>query len=242
MANDWRKKKKIVQETPKQKPLIPQKDTNNLHYISFSFRYFKEYRYFGVGNQDASWFANLYDRLKDISGKTGALIDNKKEREDYRLHPIDWNATSCPISIDDLDLPKNIVDNAKEDFIWQFQISKGTGRVVGFFNEDYSIFYIVLLDPKHNLQPSKDFGYAVDETQCALTEYEKIQMALHELETKRKKCKHTEQCPISDLERYLNTGEFYVRIEPELAAEFIKQIKNGTFIDAFNDFLLNSLD
>lgn len=241
MANDWRKKKSIVKETPTQKPLIPQRDTNNLKYISFSFRYFKESDFFGVGDQHASWFANLYDRLKDLSGKTGALIDNKKERNDYRLHPIDWDARGCPITIEDLGLPKYIVDNAEDDFIWQFQISKGKGRVVGFFNEDYSIFYIVLLDPKHNLQPSKDFEYAVDETQSSLTDYEKIQTALHELETKRKSCNQTDRCPISDLEHYVDTKDFYVRIDPDLAAAFNKLIENGTFIEKFNTFLLSSL-
>lgn len=29
------------------------------------------------------------------------------------------------------------------------------------FNEETSFFYIVLLDPKHNIQPSRDYGYAV---------------------------------------------------------------------------------
>lgn len=237
MAKQNWEKKTIVQDVSKQKPLIPRFDSNKLPFISFSFRYFTQCRYFGVGDQDAAWFANLYNRLKDLSVKTGSILDDFHTRRDYRFHPIDWNAKECPITIEDLNLPKNIIDNMEEDFIWQFQLSMGTGRVIGFFNEDYSVFYIVLLDPKHNIQPAKDYGYAVDETAFAITKYEQIETSLIELESLRKQCQYIDQCPISELGHHIDGSDFFVRIDPELAYVYNGLINEGTFIQAFNDFL-----
>lgn len=37
----------------------------------------------------------------------------------------------------------------------QTSVSKRTGRIVGYFDREPSIFPIVLLDPNHNLQPGK---------------------------------------------------------------------------------------
>lgn len=236
MAKNW-KGKKIITEESNYKPLIPQTDHKNLKYFSFSFKYFNQIRYFGVGNKDATWFANLYDRLKDLSNKTNAMLEDSKLRFDYRMHPINWNAKNCPITIDDLGLPRIITDNMEDDFIWQFQLSKGTGRVVGFFNEDHTIFYVVLLDPEHNIQPAGDYNYTVNDTEIALTDYEKIQSVINELESLRKGCEYLHQCPISELEQHVDSSEFYVKIDPSLAALYGEMIKNGSFIPAFKEFL-----
>ena len=40
-------------------------------------------------------------------------------------------------------------------------MSKALGRIVGFFDEERT-FNIVLLDPLHNIQPSKSHNYKVD--------------------------------------------------------------------------------
>jgi hypothetical protein len=46
----------------------------------------------------------------------------------------------------------------------QFSITKSTGRIVGYFDRDSSIFHIVLLDPEHNIQPAKKTNYQIQPT------------------------------------------------------------------------------
>lgn len=223
--------------------IIPQED-KGFPFITFSFKYFGQQEFFGIGGQDATWFANLFDRIKDLSGKTRAIIENPTERDAYRLHPINWGARNCPITIADLtSVPQNIKDNAEEDFFWQFQLSKGTGRVVGFFNEDSSIFYIVLLDPKHNIQPSKDFGYDVNETKEAITEYERIQMCIADAVKESTECgRDKKNCPLSKInDEYLRSRVFYACIDPELKEKYKELVESGDFQVKFEDFLISQL-
>jgi len=238
--------KSLTNEKSKAKSLpVPQEYKGN-PYITFSFRYFAQQQYFGIGDQDAPWFANLFDRVKDLSGKTkSSILDNPTEKDAYRFHPIDWSAKNCPITIDDLvSVPKIIKDNAEDDFFWQFQLSKGTGRVVGFFNEDFSIFYIVLLDPKHNIQPSKDYGFSVDETTIAITEYERIQMCIADAVRGTENClpENRGSCPLTQLnDEYLRSGVFYASIDLELKEKYKDLIESGDFQVKFEEFLLSQL-
>ena len=220
------------------KSLIP-KGEKNMPYLTFSFRYCTQQEYFGIGGEDAAWFANLQERLKDLSGKTGAILESKIDRETYRLHPINWNARNCPIKKEDLfSVPKIIRDNLEEDFFWQFQLSKGTGRVVGFFDETNSIFYIVLLDPKHNIQPSRDYGYAVDDTENAITEFERLEMKLAHAGTSILRCKHNENCPVTDIcDEYNDSKMFFVELDKELRDVYEKIVTKGDICQEFEDFL-----
>lgn len=225
--------------------LIPQGE-KGLKYLSFSFIYCDQQDYFGYGDQDASWFATLQDRLKDLSGKTSAILESPSERDAYRLHPINWKAKNCPISINDLkSVPKVIKDNAESDFFWQFQLSKGNGRVVGFFNEDSSIFYIVLLDPKHNIQPSKDYGYQVDDTSIALTEYERINLLITDIEKEVEMLGNIGDIPERLCAKirgmYLSSGVFYANIDIDLKSKYSELIENGLFQKKFEEFLLDEL-
>ena len=233
--------KSLVDKEPRSaRSLIP-KEENNMPYLTFSFRYCTQQEYFGVKGEDAAWFANLQERLKDLSGKTGAILESKIERETYRLHPINWNARNCPIKKEDLlSVPNNIRDNKEEDFFWQFQLSKGTGRVVGFFNEMNSIFYIVLLDPKHNIQPSKKIGYAVDDTEIAITEFERLEMKLANAGTSISRCKHNDDCPVTDIcEEYNNSNMFFVELDKELREVYEKIATEGDICQEFEDFLMD---
>ena len=233
--------KSLVDKEPRSaRSLIP-KEENNMPYLTFSFRYCTQQEYFGVKGEDAAWFANLQERLKDLSGKTGAILEGKIERDAYRLHPINWNARNCPIKKEDLlSVPNNIRDNKEEDFFWQFQLSKGTGRVVGFFDETNSIFYIVLLDPKHNIQPSKNFGYAVDDTEIAITEFERLEMKLANAGTSISRCKHNDDCPVTDIcEEYNNSNMFFVELDKELRDVYEKIATEGDICQEFEDFLMD---
>lgn len=240
----WSGKSLATPTTPRKVPLIPSEDKNRLSYLTFSFRYFSQQEYFGFGDQGAPWFANLLERIQDLSNKTIAILENHREREQYRLHPIDWDAKGCPITIDNLtSVPKQIRDNKKENFFWQFQLSKGTGRVIGFFNENQTVFYIVLLDPKHNAQPSKYFGYSVNDTKIAITEYEKIHMLIEDADNERKKrCKSDYICPFSNIaKKELRSDVFYASIDNDLKDKYAELIENGTFQSKFEEFLLENL-
>lgn len=234
--------KPLAQRIKQNKNLIIPQEDNGIPFISFSFKFFGQQDFFGIGEQDAVWFTNLFDRIKDLSGKTGAILDNPTDRDAYRLHPINWKAKNCAITISDLvSVPKIIKDNAEVDFFWQFQLSKGTGRVVGFFNEDCTIFYIVLLDPKHNIQPSKYYGYAVNDTKVAITEYERIQMCIADAVKEISKCcRDKKNCPLSIInDEYLRSEVFYACIDPELKETFKELLESGDFQEKLEEYLIS---
>lgn len=88
-----------------------------------------------------------------------------------RFHPIDWEAKNIPIKRADIDW---LGDHSGQEFeLMQFHISKSKGRVVGFFDQE-SVFYIVLLDPLHNLQPAGDYKYRVRASHIADCEITRI--------------------------------------------------------------------
>ena len=240
--SSWGQKPLAENKTQYKGLIIPQED-KGIPFITLSFKYFGQQEFFGIGEQDATWFANLFDRIKDLSGKTKAILENPTERDAYRLHPIDWSARNCPITIADLtSVPQNIKDNAEDDFFWQFQLSKGTGRVVGFFNEDLTIFYVVLLDPKHNIQPSKDYGYSFNETKEAITEYERIQMCIANTVKEFTIRLRDKACPLSKInDEYLRSDVFYACIDPELKEKYKELVESGEFQVKFEDFLLEQL-
>ena len=133
--------KSLVDNKSQNKRLVIPQEDNGYMFITFSFKYFGQQRFFGIGEQDATWFVSLLDKMKELSGKTRKILESPTERKAYRFHPINWNAKKCPIKIEDIDsVPQNIIENAEEIIFWQFQLSKSTGRVVGFFYDN--IFYI----------------------------------------------------------------------------------------------------
>lgn len=116
--------------------------------IFFSFSSFdRTHKFFNLGGKAADgtvggeWFLRLLDCLKSVSGKTIAEL----KRKPYLLHPINWeNANAkCPT-------------NSNQAEYWQFRLDKSHGRVIGILID--SIFYIVWLDPYHNLTDSDGYG------------------------------------------------------------------------------------
>jgi hypothetical protein len=131
---------------------------------NFSLRYWSQLEYFGLDGKgiDNQWLVSVLERLKQLSADTiERVFKDANVRDALRFHPINWKAKNIPIKLDEIpSLPKHCYDNP-EFALHQFQISTAKGRVVGFFDENW-IFNIVLLDPLHNLQPSRNFDYAVD--------------------------------------------------------------------------------
>lgn len=116
--------------------------------FSFSFACFdRTHELFNLGGNSADdtvsgkWFLELLDCLKNVSNMTAAEL--KASMHD--LHPIDWSKTNT-----------SAPPNSEQCEYWQFRINKSKGRIIGFLIE--GVFYIVWLDPHHNLTNSEGYG------------------------------------------------------------------------------------
>ncbi|MEG4917538.1 hypothetical protein [Microcoleus sp. B7-D4] len=112
--------------------------------VSFSFRYYQDDKNkFSIGGRDAKYLASLLRRLRDLSQLNAQEIINNQSKS-LRCHGIVWKNTT---ELNGFGIPnEDILINIP----YQFQISANEyGRVHGFFSEN--VFYIVWLDPDHNL-------------------------------------------------------------------------------------------
>ena len=138
-------------ETPKGGILLPfNGEVVKEQGIKFSFSCFDRTNpYFNLGGKEkddtvgGKWFLRLFDCLKSVSNKT---IEELK-RSTHDLHPVNWENTNV-----------NCPTNSPQYKYWQFRLDKSHGRVVGFLID--SIFYVVWLDPHHNLTDSGGYERA----------------------------------------------------------------------------------
>lgn len=163
---------------------------------AFSFRYWKQINFFGLDQVDLKWAVSLLDALKKLCGEEIDSFDADRVRKGaFRYHEINWNQKNIPIQRTDLDwIAKDYLDNPGEYPLFQFQISTGLGRVVGFWDE-HDIFNVVLLDPLHNIQPSKDFAYRVDKCSPFPSAYDCLLKAFDELKS-HKNCLRPNECSL----------------------------------------------
>lgn len=131
------KKNKVRHDNPRVEKNEPKQPLG----ITFSFKFLIDNNEkFSIKNKDARYLEALLNRLRDLSTMR---VNEMRDNQSLRCHPIDWDDTTetCfgfPGEEQLVDLP------------YQFQISSNEhGRVHGFFIEN--IFYIVWLDPDHNL-------------------------------------------------------------------------------------------
>ncbi|MDB9510111.1 hypothetical protein PN499_02670 [Kamptonema animale CS-326] len=112
--------------------------------ISFSLLYYQDDKdKFSIRGRDAKYLASLLTRLRDLSQLKAQEIINNQSKS-LRCHGIVWQDTTEP---NGFGLPN---EDQLVNMPYQFQISANEyGRVHGFFSEN--IFYIVWLDPDHNL-------------------------------------------------------------------------------------------
>lgn len=155
------------------------------------------------------------------------------------MHRINWNQPNIPIKRENLEwLPSSYLNNPEEYPIWQFEISKSTGRIIGFFNENSTTFYILLLDPNHNMQPCSTYGYKIDDTKVGLTEIEYIEQKLSMLRRKSINCK-VENCALNTVFPPKMGG--YIYIDEELMRKYEELLRDGRFYELFDSFLLDKL-
>jgi hypothetical protein len=110
--------------------------------ITFSYRYYASTSKFGVSDCTARWFESLLERLRALSSLSPQEVFSSRSPA-LRAHPIEFSRTSEPQGFAHLN------ERLRAHEPYQFQLSKGTGRVHGFFIN--LIFYVVWLDPHHRL-------------------------------------------------------------------------------------------
>lgn len=104
----------------------------------------------------------------------------------HDLHPIDWSKTNVTAP-----------DGGNQRAYWQFRINKSKGRVIGFLID--GVFYIVWLDPYHNLTNSAGYGKATY-YQSGLSDYEKLEEEYKRLKQENE----TLRCDLKAAEELLN--------------------------------------
>lgn len=117
--------------------------------IAFSFKYLNfSNPKFTVSECGFNYFFNLIRRFKDL-GNTDMSIFMEKYARPLRNHRIDWEGETVTEDGFGLNLKQDILDEP-----WQFSVSSNEhGRVHGFIIQN--IFYVVWLDPEHNLDIGK---------------------------------------------------------------------------------------
>ncbi|MEK7655613.1 MAG: hypothetical protein AAB386_02960 [Patescibacteria group bacterium] len=112
--------------------------------VLFSFQRLQEKEQkFLFSNQEKEYFLKLIERMKSISGMTRQEMISQNTRA-LRCHNIEFSDSKVSEST------FGVKGEDVDDDAWQFQISSNAhGRVHGYFIEN--VFYIVWLDPKHEL-------------------------------------------------------------------------------------------
>lgn len=139
--------------------------------LSFSFACFdRSHRLFNLGGNSeentipAGWFIDLLDCLKNV----GNMNITQLKASMYDLHPIDWSKTNASA-------PKG----SEQCDYWQFRVNKSKGRIIGILID--GVFYVVWLDPHHNLTDSEGYGNA-DYYKPAMSLYERKEQEIERLE------------------------------------------------------------
>jgi hypothetical protein len=147
---------------PQQRTPTPQRPSKPLLW-TFSFRFWRQIEYFGLDKSQPSWFVSLLERLTELSKfEVDEFRSDPSSMRYHRYHKIDWDQKNIPIKREDLNWIDSDYRINPDDYpLGQFMISKGMGRVVGFWDEN-NVFCIVLLDPLHNIQPSQYYSYKID--------------------------------------------------------------------------------
>lgn len=210
------------------------KDTTTVKklYWSFGFKYFRQIDFFGLSYCDNSWFASLFGRLQETSKMEYTGLTEVLD-EGYRYHIINWNAKNIPLQRQEFDwVDKKYLNNEDEYPFCQFHVSKGKGRIVGFWDEN-NIFQIVVLDPLHNLQPSNYNEYELRECYPAQSEYESILRDIEE--TKAIGCEVAD-CKtfkrLFEIPSYINnTNVILAHLDDEFHATYKELLQKKTFTE-----------
>lgn len=125
------------------------------------------------GTLDSSWFIDFLDCLKNVSLKKIYELSGKGSVCD--LHPVNWENANV-----------SKPESTEQCEFWQFRINKSKGRIIGILID--GIFYIVWLDPHHNLTNSEGYR-GTTYYSPGKSEYEKLSEELNRVKEENKKLK-----------------------------------------------------
>lgn len=196
--------------------------------INFSFSYFNQIDYFGIGSCSQQWFVGLIARFKELGNLTyEQLIGENRGSKSLRYHPIIWSIKhGPPIKRSNLFwLPKDILKNEEDFPLVQFSISKSQGRIVGFFSEDHYTFNIVLFDPNHNIQPSIKNNYQIQPTTIGISQYDDLLSSLNNIKLQISKCSN--QCALSKIIDIIEQKHnvIYINLDKDFYEQYMKEIE-----------------
>lgn len=212
--------------------------------INFSFKDWRQINNFGLGQEKPKWFASMLDAIKNMSTRSVRQLEvDKKLATDIRYHPIDWNAKKCPLKRSQIDwVEPEIIQNEEEFTFYQFQISKGKGRIIGYWFP-VNTFNIVLLDPLHNLQPAADYNYKIDHTSTLLTPYESMLKDFEEI--KSMTCEN-ESCTckkkLEEFPRQDQWGDIFLIKADQEICEFLNKVSAKHSVHDLLEFAMIAYD
>jgi hypothetical protein len=127
--------------------------------FSFGFTHWRQAKNFGLSSAKKNWFISLLQRMKEMGKES--IQDVFSGKKGIRAHKISWDKAGTTMKQKSFCTKDWLGEEFfKENELYQFHISKGEGRVIGFVDANI-VFQIVLLDRDHNAQPSKFNNYKV---------------------------------------------------------------------------------
>lgn len=137
------KAQKVKQESDRI-PILPEFKIHD-NGLKFSFEALEKTEYFSLDGTCQNWAEDLFTMLKDISGHSVTDMVSGEYKRKYRVH--NHEGANPPSK-----LPAGV---ALKD-CYQIRISTSKGGIHGVFIEN--IFYIIWLDPLHNMYPDDRYG------------------------------------------------------------------------------------
>lgn len=122
-------------------------DTENQK-VLFSFESLERNEYFNLDGTCVKWSSDLFDTMQKASKIT------MKE-----IHAGKYSGKTSPFRIhrhEDAKPPCSVPDNILLEDLWQIRISLSKGGIHGLFIDN--VFYVLWLDPQHNLYPDENHG------------------------------------------------------------------------------------
>lgn len=114
--------------------------------ISFSFEALEITEYFNLDGTCANWSSELFEMLKNISSiNKEKLLSGAYAKSTYRVH-----------SHENASPPSSLPEGVELKDCYQIRISKSKGGIHGVFFDN--VFYIIWLDPLHNMYPNENYG------------------------------------------------------------------------------------
>lgn len=162
------KQKKITSSSSKLLETLPEKKQRTQEELTFSFRFFeRKHSLFNLGGIEDNWFIDLFIFLENIS-KLRWIEVTTTHKSIYDPH--DYSG-KCNADINDI-LKAHFKENFNQFDCFQIRLSKGKGRVHGFLVGN--VYYIIWLDPNHNMYDSDGYPKA-QKTPQLQSEYERLQ-------------------------------------------------------------------